>query len=606
MIDSKEYDKIKFRRPNFKRKGELIGFIKGLDTEAYTTGEPFMCCIEDGRELNLKEFPACFFECDTLFNAHYGVYNLKYDSGAIIYYLPKDNLIELWEKNKTVYEFKGIKYTIEYIPHKLLQIKKGFSDYVKIWDIAQYYKSSLESASSRYLGEHKTDIETKSFTIEYVKKHRKQIKKYCVQDALLVSKLANYLKDKLFEFGIKTPALYSGASLSLRYYADRGNICTAYKYFTTEPELLKMAMDSYEGGKFEITARGFFPETYEYDITSAYPYHISNLYDLTLSRHFRSAKYYKDATYGFLKVTIDNREGKYLPCGIKRKQLKIKGDSAKKELRIYPAGIYTLHCTKEEYEFMTQELNLDVKIHDAWWIKCLLPKKIYKERTENIFALKSKYKNKDDMLYSVTKIMANSFYGKTVQLIEDWKGVFNAGQGFNPIYGSIITANTRIQVARLQNLYKEDCLAVHTDSVIMKCKLDEKYITGKLGGFEYVTEGECILIACGQYSLNDKSAYKGFKPTIVKNNDDEMRVESWREILSKNKSKYVIKYPKKKTECWCEAISKGHFDRINLFYDDTKDIDLNCDLKRNWPNLMKAGDFLCKSQQSMPLIVIER
>jgi hypothetical protein len=320
------------------------------------------------------------------------------------------------------------------------------------------------------------------------------------------------------------------------------------------------------------------------------------LLDLTIARVEYGRKYRPDADYGFLKVIIDNTPGKYLPCGIKRKQL-----------RIYPAGVYSLNCTKQEYDFITGELNIDVTIIAAYWLFCPVKVPIYKGRTEKIFALKSKYKNNDAMLYSVTKIMANSFYGKAVQLIENYKGEYVAGQGFNPLYGAIITANTRINVSRLQNLYGENCMAVHTDSVIMKCKLDEKYITGGIGGFEYVTEGECIIIACGQYSINDKSAYKGFVPERIKDGDEE-RIESWKEILRRNPENYKIKYPIRKTESWYEAMAKGekHYDKINLFYDDTKIIDLNGDMKRNWPKLFKAKDFLCRNQESYPLIVIEK
>jgi hypothetical protein len=545
MIEGKDFDLIQFRKPDFRKKGKLIGFIKGLDTEAYDNGEPFLCCFEDGGEVDLHDFPACFFSNEKLVNQHYGVYNLKYDSGALLYFLPKEILKELWEVGKVVYENEGIKYTIEYIPHKSLLVKRGFSDFIRVWDIAQYYKMSLDKASKRYLNKSKDDIETKTFTKVYVKKHLKKIRKYCIQDAALVSELANYLKDKLAEFGIKTAALYSGASLSLRYYADRGQICTAYRYFKQKPDLVKMAIDSYEGGKFEVTSRGYFEKAYEYDITSAYPAEIMDLLDLSLSKVEYNKKYRSDADYGFMRVIIDNSEGKYLPCGLKRKQL-----------RIYPAGIYTLCCTKQEYDFMTGELNIDVKIIEAYWIFCPLKIRLYKNRSDKIFALKRKYKNIDSMLYSVTKIMLNSFYGKTVQLIQDYKGVYVAGSGFNPIYGAIITANTRIKVSRLQNLYKEKCMAVHTDSVIMQCELDPEYITGEIGGFEYVTEGECILIACGQYSINDKSAYKGFVPERIEEGEEYL-LESWKKILRRNPNGYNIKYPIRKTESWYEAMAKG-------------------------------------------------
>lgn len=590
MIDSSKFELVKYRFPDFKNKGNTIDHIKGLDTEAYDNGEPFLCCLEDGKELNCKEFPQCFFNDEELINRHYGVYNLKYDSGALVYYLPRDNLIELWDLGKTKFN----KFTIEYIPHKQLKITNGIKQRVTIWDIFQYYKMSLDNAAKRYLKKRKIDIETKTFTVEYVKKNFEEIKKYCIKDAKLVSELGNFLIKKLSQFGIRTTALYSGASLSLRYYSDKGCICTSWKYWKKTPELLKFAMDAYQGGKFEVTERGYFKKAYEYDLTSAYPAEIMNLYDLNFAHILPSNKYQKDATYGFIRIILNNPEGKYIPCGMKIKTL-----------RVYPAGTFETFCTKAEYDYMTDILNLDCIILQAYWLFLNVKLKLYNSRTQNIFKLKAKYKNKDDMLYNVCKVMANSFYGKTVQMIEDNNGYFVAGSGWNPMYGAIITANCRLKVTKIQNEYKDSCIAVHTDSVILKEPLNEKYMDGEIGSFEYVTEGECILIACGQYHIGDKSAYKGFKPAIICKGGDYYK-ETWREILNRNKRGYNIEYPITKTESWVEAVAKGHFDKINLFYADKKVIDLNGDRKRIWLNKMKAGDFLKKQEKSLPLIVNER
>lgn len=599
MIGSAYYHLIRYKKPNFKRKGTEITFLKGLDTEAFISGEPFLCCLDDGTLLDLRNFPFCFFDNPDLVGQDYGIYNMKYDSGAIIYFLPKENLFELWKYGTT--KFHG--FIIDYIPHKYLAVKKGInkSQRIVFWDIYQFYKSSLEKASATYLDEHKIDVETKTFTPAYVAQHWDELVKYCIQDALLVSKLGNFLINKLSEFGIRTTALYSSASLSLRYYSDRGKICTAYRYWKNEPEFLKMVMDSYQGGKFEMTQQGYFENIREYDITSAYPSETMQLYDLGLSYVERTSRYRKDAVYGFMKVMIDNRKGKYIPTGIKQGNL-----------QIYPAGCFQAHCTKAEYEYMTEKLDLDVTILDGYFMFLDIRIPLYKKRTENLFSLKKKYKNKDKMLYNVTKIMANGFYGKTVQLIdkvkfddelqEDIKH-YDAGQGFNPVFGSVITANTRIKVTELQNIYGDDCIAVHTDSVMLKKELKQEYITGKIGGFEYVTEGQCIMIACGMYQLADLCAYRGFTPEREEE-DGELKYESWKKILSRSPGAYTIHYPVTRSESWVETVSKGHKD-INKFFTDTKEIDLNCDRKRNWLHRMKAKDLLCRNQKSIPLIVID-
>lgn len=617
MITSAKYDLIHFRKPVFLHDGSQIDFLKGLDTEAYDNGEPFLCCFEDGKGLELKLFPSIFFD-EGYEGSSFGVYNLKYDAGALIYYLSKNEKYHLW-RYQTV-KVQGV--TIDYIPHKMLSIRKGVKkkDRILFWDVCQFYKMSLDKAAGIYLGKHKKDIETKTFTKTFVEKHFERIREYCVYDALLVSELGNFLIKKLEEFGIRTTSLYSGASLSFRYYADTGRINTAWKYYKNNPDFLKMAIDTYQGGKFEISQRGFFPVCYEYDITSAYPYEIMNLLDLTFAKVERSKRYRKDAVYAYMKVVVHNEEGKYLSVGVKEGVL-----------QVYPAGVFSCHCTKAEYVYMTETLDLQIDIIDAYWLFFDVRLPLYRKRTEKLFALKKQYKNKDAMLYEVTKRMLNGFYGKSVQLIEkreepdelditknpddlDDKEIdsllednifYEAGQGFNPCYGAVITANTRLKVTALQNLYGDDCLGVHTDSVLLKRTLDGRYLDGQIGSFEYVDKGELILIACGMYQLSHHCAYRGFQPERVKD-EEEVRYESWKEILSRKPESYKIPYPVRKSESWTEAVSKGHYDKINLFYEDIKEIDLNCDRKRIWPKKMRAKEFLCADQKSLPMIVIEK
>jgi hypothetical protein len=589
MITSEKFDLIQYRKPDFKQKNS-IPFLKGIDTEAYTTGKPFLCCTEDNQILDLTNFPECFFENDSLYNQHYVSFNLKYDSGAIIYFLSDENLISLWKEGELNLLYNNKKYKISQIPKKLLKLQQG-KRYIYIWDILQFYKMSLDNAAKKYLNSQKIEVGTKSFTEEYVSKNYIELVKYCVHDALLASRLGNFLIEKLKSFNMKTDKLYSGATISLSYYSKKSRICTVWRYWKEYPELLKMVLDTYQGGKFEITQRGYFKDIYEYDISSAYPYEISNLYDISIAKVEKNKKYQSTATYGFLHILIDNSEGLFLPCGI--------GD----KVRIYPAGVYEMHCTKAEYEYMTKTLNLDIKILDAYWLYLDLLIQPYKKTTEEIFKLKKSFKNKDEMLYNLTKVIANSFYGKTVQIIENNKGEFIAGSGWNPIHGTIITSNTRLQVTKIQNEYRDDCIAVHTDSVMIKRELDKKYITGNLGGMEYVTKGECILIACGMYELNDLSAFKGFEPEseII---EDVKHYETWKKILSKNKDKEIIKYPVKRVKSWIECCSQNRLKDRQKFLSIEKEIDLNCDKKRIWGKNFTGKDFLCKNEKSLPLIVI--
>jgi DNA polymerase type B, organellar and viral len=585
MIDiSKEnwFSKIVYPSPFKRFRAKEIKRVIGLDTEAYTDGHPFLICMSDGRTFRncdkIDYIGKLFFRYK---KQHIVVYNLKYDSGAILFHLTNEEKQELWIRNTV----RHGAYRITYIPHKNLTIAKG-KYRVKIWDIAQFFRSSLDHAAEKYLHKNKICVGSKDFTRHQTRNRKKlaRIIRYCIRDAELTAELGNYFLAKLREFGIRPTSLYSQASLSFGYYAENGSIINSWRLWKQYRELLKYAVESYEGGKFEVTARGAF-DGYEYDLCSAYPSAIRNLIDISSARIKFTKRYQKKAVYGFLRVKVFNPKGLYLPCGILRGNL-----------RIYPAGEYYCTITKIEYEYL-KKIKVRCFVYSAWWIfidgKKTRP---YKKTTDFLFSLKRSFKGKDEMLYSLTKIMLNGFYGKTCETRENWKGEFVAGRGWNPIYASQITAETRVKIASMQNLLKEKCIAVHTDSVITLSPLDKKLVTGKLGAFDFVCKGRGVLIACGQYALAGEAAYKGFEP---------IKDDSWWKLLEENKKRMFIKYPILKVESWVEAIAKGHYDKINFFSHETKRIDLNSDTKRLWLKKMKGGDLLKGLEQSFPVVIVE-
>lgn len=588
MISSKDFPRCTYKKPKLVDDREPVNKLIGIDSEAYGVdaeghrrGEPFIFCTSLGDVWRPDDIPDMFFT-PKYSNANFLVYNLKYDSGAFLYHLPVHHLRELRLVGKTY--FMGRIYS--YIPHKLLRIQEGQTQ-VSFWDISQFYKMSLDRAAQTYLNRSKLDIRTKTFTPKYVRRFWKYISRYCILDAELTGLLGEYLVNKLIEFGITPTTLYSCASVSFTYFCSNANVITSWKLWHEDQQALALASDAYEGGKFEVTTRGKFNNAYEYDLTSAYPYEIANLVDISQAKIIYSKKYQPDAVYGFLRVHIENPEGKHLPCGI-----------MKNGVRVYPAGSYYLTITKEEYEYL-DEIGIETVIHDAVWFFVKRKRYPYRKVIANLFDIKSLYKGKDAMLYYVSKVVMNGFYGKCVQCIEQPTGKVAIGSGWNPVYGSVITANTRIKVTRMQNLLGDHCLAVHTDSIISTRQLDQKLIRGGLGNFESVegASGEGVIIACGMYQIGRANAFKGFHPK---------RGETWYSILQRHKSKKSIPYRQLHVESWVEAMAKGHEPTaINVFERSIKNVDLNCDTKRIWTREVTGRDLLSGPEKSLPKIHIE-
>ena len=588
MINSRDFERCIYKKPKLFDDREPISRLIGIDSEAYGVdteghrkGEPFMFCTSLGDVFRPDDIPEMFFT-PRYHYANFMVYNLKYDSGAFLYHLPASHLRELRAQGETWY--LGRSY--EYIPHKRLRIQEEKIS-VCFWDISQFYKMSLENAASRYLDRHKMDIATKTFTPRYVRRFWKHISRYCILDAKLTADLGKYLVDKLMEFGIIPTNLYSCASVSFTYFCANANIITSWKLWLNDRTALAYACDAYEGGKFEVTQRGSFDNAYEYDLTSAYPYEIANLVDINHARVSYSKQYDSSAVYGFIRCRIYNPKGIALPCGIMRNGI-----------RMYPAGEYYLTITKEEYEYLL-ELNIDVTIHNAVWFHVRRKRYPYRKTIMGLFDIKSNVKGKDKMLYYVSKVVMNGFYGKCVQCIEQPDGKISIGAGWNPVYGAVITANTRIKVTRMQNILKDDCFAVHTDSIMSKRKLGPKYIRGGLGNFEEVSEacGSGVIIACGMYQIGKANAFKGFQPR---------HGETWKDILTRHKNQKSIPYKQLHVESWVEAMAKGHEpSAINVFERSIKMVDLNCDTKRIWPRTVTGQNLLDGMESSLPKIHIE-
>lgn len=637
MITSDQFHRIKYHPIRKQTPGKSIDTLIGFDSETDTTGRPFLFGFGDGRHCgNENDTLLCFLE-KFYIGTDFAVWNLKFDSGSVIYNMPagekfekekpimvdgekcyqdkngdiffwdytayawKPGKIELWEKNYTTWTYIDIrgkekKIRVEYIPHKLLKLSWGKGKEIKFWDICQFFQSGLDKAAKKYLGEGKDDIETKSFTAGYISKNLKKIIKYCIKDADLTGRLGNYFLDKLDEFGIRATSLYSSASISFRYFQDQGEIIGIKRFWKNYPDLVKMAIDSYEGGKFEVTARGAF-NGYEYDIVSAYPYEMANLVDISFAKVKINTKYEKSAVYGFIRCLIECYDDLYLPCGIMIQNT-----------RVYAIGKYYITVTKNEYDYLLT-LGVKIKILSAAWLFVDNPDYPYRATVEKLFSLKAEYKKKDAMIYQLVKICLNGFYGKMAQCIHDWTDHYNAGVAFNPLYASIITANCRIRVSKIQNEYKNDCLAVHTDSVILTRPLQWSELPfGVLGAWEQVTPGAVpgVLVACGCYQIGGEGAFKGFEPHSETDGETGIKTfETWYDILEKYRRLKNIPYEALRVESWVEAVSKGHFNTINLFQKMPKKIDLNADIKRVWiKDDMTAGDYLKKLHRSRPRVIV--
>ncbi len=529
-------------------KEESIEVI-GLDTEAYVSGKCFMITTSLGDVFRPQEIPEFFFSRKYR-GSHFVVYNLKYDEGALLQNLQRDKLDELRSEGKT--EVNGYVYTS--IPHKMLTIRKNKNS-IHIWDMYNFFLTSLDYAAQLFLSNRKKEIETKSFTEDYVKQHWNKIAEYSIQDAILVKDLATVLISKFESYGVFPKRLFSTAYVSWQYFSTHVQIPSIKRFWDWYPELLNYSLMSYNGGKFEVTEKGI-DNYYEYDISSAYPFEIHNLIDITNAKVVESKQYDKYAQYGFIMCDINIPIDIFHPLAITHDNV-----------NIYPAGRIEKVITKTEYDFFVS-LGIKPEIKHAFWLEINSPTYPFKKEIRRLYNLKSKFKKENKPLdYHLVKIFLNSLYGKFCQLIGTKKG-YKAGASWNPIYATVITANTRCRVSEMQNKY-QDVIAVFTDSVISKSPLSLK-LSPTLGSWDKGEEGTGVMLGSGIYQVGKKTRLRGY----------ESNVPLMDLIQTKGK---VIKLSSQHALTWREVVFHGwSLDDINKFEDIQKDIRIDFDTKRLW------------------------
>lgn len=521
----------------------------GIDSEALSDGSLAMVCLSDGAIWDKDSWLQGILASEYRGKV-FVAYNLRYDSGHFVRHLSPLRLDELRRLGKTTED--NITYRV--VANKMLSISRH-KQTVTIYDMKQYYEGSLETNAQKYLGEGKDDIETKSFSKEYMLENWNKVAKYCVRDADLVRRLAIRLIKQLNEWGLHVSKLYSTAWISYHWFASRSGHPSVGALWKYDRRVLDYAMQSYSGGKFEVTRKGS-AYLYEYDLVSAYPATISKLIDTRHLTVYWSTNIIPDAAYAFLECRI------YIPHNLPS-PVAIKVG----ELNTFPSGWFTKIITYLEYRYIVDHGG-SATILSGCWLVPQQRRRPYEDDINHLITLKQQYKGKDELAYHTAKILMNSLYGKFIQLIEQPNGLWRASSSWNPVYGSYITAETRVKVSQLQ-LTHSSIWAVHTDSVISDKPLPYAK-SNTLGTLSYETEGQGILVGCGLYEIGNKTALRGVPSDVT-----------IRSLCESGRGKVSINV--RQPLSWRLA-SVRHRDEseINRWLDANKDLRPNSDTKRIW------------------------
>ena len=611
----REYNKIQFRKQyrNIKNSDFDNKNIIGFDSETDKNGNIYL--ISDSKEnykFDLK------MDIDQLLNFltkhKYRktlnlFYNIDFDFMAIIKKLPKKNIKELAKLEITEYK----KYIIKWIPKKKFSIRIG-KTYYHYFDLYQFYVMKLDNASKKYLNKSKNEIEISKLTHKDILNNKENIIKYCFHDCILVKELAELLQDEFSKLNIDFNNPMSIAFISSNYARQ---ICDIPK--CSQLDMTKWFYDCYYGGRFEIMKKGSFDKAYFYDIVSAYPYQIRNLLDLRFG-------YWHD----FILNEIQEKDLKNYDIGVLEIELEFNKNY------IYPlpiranTGLITfpfingkrkiLLC---EFLFMKKHnLLKKYKILNGYLFSAI--RKIYPFRNfVDTLYNKKKNQSKEDIRYMIYKIMLNSLYGKFIQLTEikekcnckNYDCIYEpfdygnetyhkkiiSGQLFNPIYASLITAKTRLQI--IEPIIKEkeykNLIGFHTDSIITLKEIKDKYLGNELGQLNYECFGQLTIIGTGIYSLNFVNGKKDF---FTKLRGFKRKANILLYDLLINLENDLIPFERERSCKLKSCVVSDSIEDICRFLIFYKEININCDKKRHWKRQFNNGnDVIGNSIDSNPL-----
>lgn len=563
--------------------------IHAVDTETYK-GYARLITADDGSYLlsdNIDQY-LLFLTKSCFKTAHNFCYNLKFDAQAILKYLPEDVQHELWVKSKVKYG----DYKIKYIPKKVLSITLHKNRYA-FYDIAQFYKMSLEKAAKLYLHKKKNpsnvDAERLNVDAKYWQQMLPEIIEYCKIDSQLTADLGSYLQQMLQQALHINPQNYvSPASLSKQYFRKMCKIPSIQKI---SKKVLRAAFYSYKGGRFEVLEKGYLGKCTLLDIKSAYSYEISNLIDITKGDWISTRDLHERAFYGFYVVKLWVKWGNMMPIPFKRSI----------GVYCYPAGHWTTWMTKEELLAYEPYIKYEIiKGYEFYPVEIVYP---FRKEISRCFKEKEKY-DKSDFRYELVKKIPNSLYGTFYEKHKS-EDKWYTGKMFNPIYAAIITANTRIKVFKKSIELDLPTVAFATDSIVAKgfIRVTDK---ADLGDWEKQAYGDTIILKSGIYRIANKIKTRGMNRKIKV----DTPYGKYEDIFDYIKDKPdLLQYPIniKRPVSMGEALLKTKLltlKDINQWKNFPYKMDINKDYKRSFnTSFSRGGQIFEYSVTSNPYIV---
>jgi hypothetical protein len=547
--------------------------VVGLDTESLVTGYAFLITdypMKNSRWIRQPEDVIAFLVNPAYTNSFNTFWNLDFDVTVLMKWLGKEFCKTLVEMGEATYS--EVRFT--YIPGCTFSVRSGNATNT-FFDASKYYMPrALDAASKTYLSESKIHLPSKVFTYEDY--DRADLLEYCLDDSRKCGLLTQLLLEDLHDMGFSPSTLVSPGTILEEALMGRTQI---YDVTKIPRGALEYAYEAYRGGWMECYKKGHFETLYDYDIGSAYPFQISELPSLEDGEWF-----YREGpvsphefTLGWVKGRV-NIKSPRVPSPIF-----FKGD-----VNYSAYGPWDTTLFEEEARFVVSSGLGSFKVTDGWYF-------VGNDRTKRPFRYEMRrlFRQKRASRNSwLPKALSVSCYGKFAQ--KDEEG--HTGNLFNPVYASMITARTRLQIAKYTLMQPNALCLVSTDGVTFDKPLPPACLGRDLGDLQLKFTGEGVIIGTNVYTIKGKYIAGEWRPGRY----------DWLKKFTDEPDNDVYNLEYFRYTTLAEGVLSD-FDKIGVFGSFPYNFHVNYDRKRCYSPFTTGGDLMKGKYESIawPVEVVQ-
>jgi hypothetical protein len=445
-----------------------------------------------------------------------------------------DDFLKKLYKTGDLY-FQGFKY--QYVPHKWFSIKYGGFGYAGFSDMGQYSQ----------------DLFNFTMPVEPQERARK------------ASEVGQVVFNTLRSLNLHPASLTSPVGIWAKEVLDKSGIPTC----TDVPDEVNLyAYQCTHGGWLEVFKKGYFEQSWDYDVIAAYGSYVAKLLDTRFGMIVRGKEYEQTAEYGYCfgKVTITSP---FSPIAL----------SNSRDECYTPIGEWETYLTKGEIDFIRKYELGTFEIYDGYWL--ILNKKVkpFEAMINKLFEEREKRKRLER---DVVKRIISGIWGMTGRIDDDGK----LGKRFHPVWFAEVESQNRLEVARfvLDNNLVSDLLSIAVDGVLVAKPVPSVKETGSMGQWKLSANCPSIVVSSGVVAVKDRVSTGPFS----------LQYDWLIDQIKQNPKASEYKMTKLSPVTLGKAIQQNRIEDLGKLEEITKTVDVTYELKRMYKKLCNNGGNLLK------------